>query len=98
MEEHESVCDNVGCKEFTPVEVLPEPGKNKIKFRKANLLFKCPLRAYLDFECALEDIYEQARFLASYIEGLAKTLEERDFEGFRSMYGGSWQLLTRKQD
>ena len=42
--EHEKVCQVIMGEIFTPREKLPEPGKNILKFKKWDYLFKSPLR------------------------------------------------------
>ena len=52
------MCQVITGEIFTPREKLPEPGKNILKFKKWDHLFKSPLRIYADLECALVDRYE----------------------------------------
>ena len=67
-EKHEPFCNDVRGATFKPIEILPEPGKNILKFKSTNLLFKCPLWVYADFECALVDVFEQVGYKTTRVQ------------------------------
>ena len=52
------VCTGVGVNTYSPLEVLPKKGESILKITKYNVLFKCPLRCYADFESALVKTYD----------------------------------------